>query len=242
VASRPCLITGANGNIGEAIALRLVSDGRPVALTHSPRGKPSPLLPDNGSTIRWYSLEVRDSANTDSVVECVKRDFGATPDLVYCAGITGDKAIQRITNDLWSSVIDINLSGAFYAVRALATGLMAAGDGRIVFIGSVSASKGNPGQLSYAASKGALEAMAREIAVELGRFQVTCNVVSPGLIEGRMIGEVPDKNIERVIKSSPLRQIGKPEDVANLVSFLVSAEGRYITGQTVQVDGGLTAT
>ncbi len=238
---RPCLITGASGNIGEAIALRMIKDGRAVALTHSLRGKPSELLDGDDKTIRWYPLEVRDSAAVNSVVQQVKADFGAVPDLIYCAGITGDRAIQRITDDVWDSVLETNTYGAFYALRALATDLCAAGDGRVVFIGSVSATKGNKGQLSYAASKGALEAMAREVAVEFGRFQLTCNVVSPGLIEGRMVGEVPDKNIEQFVKSSPLRQIGKPVDVANLVSLLMSAEGRYITGQTLQVDGGLTA-
>ncbi|WP_293195959.1 SDR family oxidoreductase [Ottowia sp.] len=240
MAARPCLITGASGNIGEAIALRLIADGRPVALTHSPRGAPSPSISGN-EQVRWYPLEVRDDAAVQALVGSIESDFGAVPDLVYCAGITGDAAIPRITNELWESVIGTNLSGAFYTVRALATKLMVAGDGRIVFIGSVSASKGNPGQMSYAASKGALEAMAREVAVEMGRFGVTCNVVSPGLIEGRMVGGVPDKTIERYVRSSPLRQIGKPVDVANLVSLLMSAEGRYITGQTIQIDGGLTA-
>lgn len=241
MSARPCLVTGASGNIGTAIALRLLADGRSVALTHSPAGKPSESLPENGTTIRWYPLEVRDPGDTEAVIGRVTRDFGAVPDLVYCAGVTHDRAIQRITNEVWHSVLDTNTAGAFYAVRALATGLMTAGDGRIVFIGSVSAAKGNPGQLSYAASKGALEAMAREIAVEWGRFQVTCNVVSPGLIEGRMVGDMPDRNIEKLVKSSPLRQLGKPGDVANLVSLLMSRQGRYITGQTLQVDGGLTA-
>ena len=237
---RPCLITGASGNIGEAIALKLIADGRPVALTHSPRGKPCESLPQSETT-RWYPLEVRSSEECNALVAQVQKDFGGVPDLIYSAGITGDRAIQRITDDVWSSVLETNLYGAFYAVRALATGLMAAGDGRIVFIGSVSASKGNSGQLSYCASKGALESMAREIAVELGRFKVTCNVVSPGFIEGRMVDDIPAATIERLIKNSPLRQVGKCSDVADLVSFLVSPQGHYITGQTIQVDGGLTA-
>lgn len=238
---RPVLITGASGNIGQAIALRLVKDGRPVALTHSPRGKPSTLIPDDGQSVRWYGLDVTDSRAVADLAAKVQKDFSATPDLVYCAGVTGDHAIARVSDEQWHRVININLCGAFYAVRALAMDLMMAGDGRIVLIGSVSASKGTSGQISYAATKGALEAMARVVAVELGRSKVTCNVVSPGLIEGRMVEEIPESLRSRALKSSPLREIGKPEDVAGVVSMLLGTDGRYITGQTIQVDGGLTA-
>lgn len=238
---RPVLVIGASGSIGEAIALRLRRDGRPLALTHSPRGKPAATLPNDVAT-RWYSLEVRDSTAVAAVVAQATADFGATPDLVYCAGITGDRAMPRITDELWASVLETNLYGAFYAVRALLSGLMTAGNGRIVLLGSIAATKGNPGKLSYSASKGALEAMARQIAVELGRFKVTCNVVSPGLIKGRMADEVPADLVDRVLKGTPLRQIGEPADVGNLVAMLMGEEGRHITGQTLQIDGGLTAT
>lgn len=237
---RPVLVVGASGNIGEAIALRLQRDGRPLALTHSPRGAPAAALPTDAAT-RWYDMEVRDSAAVASVVAKCTADFGAVPDLVYCAGVTEDRAISRITDDVWAKVLETNVHGAFYAVRAVVNGLMAAGDGRIVLIGSVVASKGNPGQLSYSASKGALEAMARQMAVELGRFGVTCNVVAPGFIKGRMADSVPSEMVARVVKGSPLRQLGEPTDVGNLVAMLMGEEGRYITGQTLHVDGGLTA-
>jgi len=118
---------------------------------------------------------------------------------------------------------------------------MVVGNGRIVLIGSVSATKGNPGQISYASAKGGMESMCRVIAAELGRFGVTCNVVSPGAIESRMVKGTPTPAVERLLKNTPLREFGKPADVAGVVNFLLSEDGRYITGQTIQVDGGMTA-
>lgn len=237
---RPCLITGASGDIGSAIAQQLLSAGRPVALTHSPSGKPNADLPTSRTT-RWYELQARNPASIEAVIAQVKGDFGAPPDLCYCAGVPRDSLVPNITNDRWNEVLETNLFGAFYAVRALAMDLAAAGDGRIVLIGSVTASKGNPGQASYAAAKAGLEGLARVVAAEFGRHQLTCNVVSPGLIAGRMVDEIAQPQREALVRSSLLRRLGQPEDVAQLVAFLMSPAGKYITGQTIPIDGGLTA-
>ncbi len=239
--NRPCLVIGASGDIGRAIARRLIEDGRKVALTHSLKGRPVQGLP-SVEAARWYALDVRDPSQVDEIAKAVQVDFEGVPDLVYCAGITGDAVIQRVSNERWQEVIATNLSGAFYAIRSLASSLASVGNASIVLIGSVAASKGVPGQISYAAAKGAMEAMAREVAVELGRFDVRCNVVSPGFIEGKMISAIPASMLERSLKTSPLRRMGSAEEVASLVSFLIGPQGRYITGQTIQVDGGLTAT
>lgn len=239
--NRPCLIIGASGNIGEEIAALLLRQGRPLALTHSARSAPSPRLPANDDNVRWYGVDVCDSDAVTRLVKTVEQDFGAAPDLVYCAGIVKDGSISLISDETWDAVLRTNLTGAFYFVRAVSKSLMVAGNGRIVLIGSVSAQKGNPGQLSYAAAKGGMESMCRVIAVELGRFGVTCNVVSPGAIESRMVKGTPTPAVEKLLKNTPLREFGKPGDVAGLVGFLLSEEGRYITGQTIQIDGGMTA-
>lgn len=238
---RPCLIVGASGNIGEEIAVHLAASGRPLALTHSPKSTHAERIPPNGSSVRWYGVDVCDSNSVTQLVKTVEQDFGAAPDLVYCAGIVKDGSISLISDETWHSVIQTNLTGAFHFVRAISRQLMVAGNGRIVLIGSVSATKGNPGQLSYAAAKGGMESMCRVVAVELGRFGVTCNVVSPGAIESRMVKGTPTPAVERLLKNTPLREFGKPADVAGMVRFLLSEDGRYITGQTIQVDGGMTA-
>lgn len=238
---RPCLIVGASGNIGEAVAHKLIAEGRQVALTHSPRSQPVESLADIEGKGRWYAVDVQSSTAINELIASIQSDFGSAPDLVYCAGVTKDASISRITDEVWDSVIGTNMSGAFYCVRALCMPLMTAGNGRIILIGSVTGSKGNVGQLSYAATKGALESMCRVIAMEMGRFGTTCNVVAPGAIEGRMTDAIPAAAMEQFKKATPLRRFGKPDEVAALVSFLLSEEGQYITGQSIKIDGGMTA-
>lgn len=239
--ARPCIIVGAGGNIGEAIARRVMASGRKVALTHSLRSAPPPGLEHLGTDGKWYAVDVQNPASVDLMVRRVEADFGETPDLVYGAGIVMDGSAALASVESWTRVMETNLFGAFYYIRNLARPLMAAGNGRIVLIGSAAASKGTPGQLSYAAAKGALESMCRALAAELGRFGTTCNVVAPGIIEGRMIESIPKRLLDGLIRGNPLRKPGKPEDVASAVAYLLSEEAHYITGQVIRVDGGMTA-
>jgi len=238
---RPCLIVGASGNIGEEIATRLAEKNFQLVLVHSAKTSCSDRNPPAGKNIHWHGVDVCDGAAVNNLVELVEQGFGNPPDLIYCAGIIKDGAIPLISDNAWNDVLQVNLTGAFHFIRALSRSLMVAGNGRIILVGSVSASKGNPGQLAYAAAKGGLESMCRVIAVELGRFGVTCNVVSPGAIESRMVKGTPMPAVERILKNTPLRHLGKPSDIAALVEFLLSEDGGYITGQTIQVDGGMTA-
>lgn len=238
---KPCLIIGASGNIGEAIAHRLIQEGRPVALTHSPKSAPAESLADIEGKGKWYAVDVRSSKSVNDLIASVQNDFKAAPDLVYAAGITRDASLTLLKDDMWDDVIATNLTGAFYAARAVTRPLMMASGGRIILLGSVTAAKANQGQISYASTKGALESMCRGIALELGRFGITCNVVAPGAIDSRMLRAVPEGVIKQFEKATPLRRLGKTDEVATLVSFLLGEGGQFITGQTIYIDGGLTA-
>lgn len=238
--TRPCLIIGAGGDIGQAIAHRVIAAGRKAALTHSPGSAPPAALEHVGADGKWYAVNVRDPASVEALIRRVEADFGAVPDLVYSAGVVMDSPVALTPVESWTRVMEVNVFGAFYCIRHLARQLMAAGDGRIVLIGSVAACKGSPGQLSYAATKGALESMCRVIAVELGRFGVTCNVVSPGIIESKMTRAIPQRLFDGFIRANPLRKAGSPEDVASAVAYLLSEEAGYINGQVVHVDGGMS--
>jgi NAD(P)-dependent dehydrogenase (short-subunit alcohol dehydrogenase family) len=241
MSTRCCLVVGASGVIGKAIAIELLKSGRSVAMTHSIRSTAPLDIPGDGPATKWYAVDVCNSAAVNDLVSEVERDFGSPPDLVYCVGITRDKAISLLSDDDWFQVIQTNLTGAFNFARAVSRPLMEVGNGKLIFIGSVTGAKGNPGQIAYSAAKAGLEGMCRVIAVELGRFGIRCNVVSPGVIDSKMIDVAAAASINKLVKSTPLRRTGTPVEVARLVDFLLGDGGNYITGQTIHIDGGLTA-
>lgn len=243
--TRPCLVVGATSEIGRAVTARLILEGRPVALTHSPGALPKNSLECGrrpGYTVQWYAHDVRDPAGAPALIERVHEDLVGIPDLVYCAGAMRDRPVALTSDDDWHDVLASNLHGPFYLARALAAKLPKVEDGRLVFISSVATAKPNSGQASYAAAKGGLEALAKQLAVELGPLGTTCNVVAPGVLEGAMASQMPARAVAEAIRKTPLRQLGRATDVAGVVAWLMSEQGRYVTGQTIRVDGGLTAT
>lgn len=243
--TRPCLIVGATSEIGRAVTARLIMDGRPVALTHSPGALPKNSIECGrrpGYMVQWYAHDVRDPAASEALLARVHQDLVGIPDLVYCAGAMRDRPVALTSDDDWHDVMASNLHGPFYLARALAAKLPTVEDGRLVFISSVAAAKPNSGQANYAAAKGGLEALSRQLAVELGPTGTTSNVVAPGVLEGPMASQMSARAVAEVLRNTPLRQLGRATDVAGIVAWLLSDQGRYVTGQTIRVDGGLTAT
>lgn len=217
------LVTGATRGIGAAIAERLEDDGLRVA-----------RLARSGGDVQ---ADVGDTEAVERAFAQVRDRFGPVLVLVNNAGVTADGLTIRMSADEWSSVIDTNLSGAFHCTRRALDDMLGARWGRIVNISSVVAERANPGQSNYVASKAGMLGLTRTVAREMAKRGITCNAVTPGVIETDMTTELDGGLIDAV----PAGRVGRPEEVAAAVSFLVSDEAAYITGATLSVDGGLGA-
>jgi len=236
------LVTGASRGIGRAIAESLAAQGAVVVGTAtSEKGADaiSDYLKAGGFHGRGMVLNVQSVAQIQTVVEDVTKDFGALQILVNNAGIAKDNLLMRMKEDEWDSVIQTNLSSIFHLSKACMRGMMKARFGRIVNISSVVASMGNAGQVNYAAAKAGMEGLTRSMAIELGSRNITVNCVAPGFIDTDMTKALPEAQREALQKSIALGRLGKPEEIAEAVRFLVSEFGGYVTGQVLHVNGGL---
>ncbi len=182
---------------------------------------------------------VTSADDVGAMVEQVMNEFGRIDILVNNAGITRDTLMIRMSEDDWDIVLDINLKGAFLCTKAIARPMMKARSGRIVNIASVSGVMGNVGQANYSASKGGLIALTKTTAKELAPRGITCNAVAPGFIETKMTEELDEEVRQEWLRSIPLGRAGTPEDVADVVAFLASDAAGYVTGQVLNIDGGL---
>ncbi len=236
------VVTGAGQGIGRAIALKLASLGGQIAVVDVNLEGAEVVakeIADAGGTARAYKLDVSKADKVTDVMKEVAADLGGIDILVNNAGIARDNLIIRMSPDDWDRVIRVNLHGAFHCIRAVARTMMSQRYGRIVNISSVIGQVGNIGQANYAASKAGLIALTKTAARELGPRGITANAVAPGFIETAMTENLSDKVKEDFAAKIMLRRLGSPEDVANVVAFLASDEGSYVTGQTVNVDGGM---
>ncbi len=236
---KTALITGAARGIGKALALRFAQEGANIAFTDL-------VIDVNGKAteeeIAALGVKVKGYANfaeTQEVVKQVLEDFGRIDILVNNAGITKDGLMLRMTEAQWDAVIAVNLKSAFNFINAALPSMMRQRSGSIINMASVVGVHGNAGQANYAASKAGLIALAKSIAQEVGSRGIRANAIAPGFIETAMTAALPDAVREEWCKKIPLRRGGKVEDIANVAVFLASDMSSYVTGQVIQVDGGM---
>jgi 3-oxoacyl-[acyl-carrier protein] reductase len=234
------LVTGASRGIGRAIAVTLAQRGfRVIGTATSPSGAAAiseALGPLGG---RGEVLNVTDAAALDALIDGIVKTDGALHVLVNNAGITRDMLAMRLKDEDWDAVIDTNLKSVFRACRAAVKPMMKQRFGRIINITSVVGSAGNPGQANYCASKAGVAGMTRSLARELGSRNITVNCVAPGFIATDMTDGLPEAQKTALTAQIPLGRLGSPEDIAEAVAFLASAQAGYITGTELHVNGGM---
>ncbi|HEV3166269.1 MAG TPA: 3-oxoacyl-[acyl-carrier-protein] reductase [Isosphaeraceae bacterium] len=238
------LVTGASRGIGRAIAVRLGECGAAVAgVARSLDGLAGTLqaIREAGGTAEGFAGSVASSEDVKRIVEEVEAKFGKVHVLVNNAGVTRDGLLLRMEDDAWQEVIDTNLKGTFLFCRDIGILMMRQRYGRIINVSSVSGLMGNPGQANYSASKAGIIGFSRTAARELAARNITVNVVAPGFITTDMTDVLPDKVKTEVKERIPLKRLGTPEDIADLVCYLAGPGASYLTGQVIAVDGGMTA-
>jgi 3-oxoacyl-[acyl-carrier protein] reductase len=228
---RTVLVTGGNRGIGLAIARAFAEQGDRVAITHRGSGAPDGLV--------GVKCDVTSGEDVEAAFRAVEEELGAVEVLVANAGITDDTLLLRMSEDSFQRVLDANLTGAYRVAQRAAKGMLRARKGRLIFVSSVVALLGSPGQANYAASKAGLIGLARSIARELGSRSITANVIAPGFIETDMTGELGEDRKKEILSGVPLGRYGSADEVAAAALYLASPGAAYVNGVVLPVDGGL---
>ncbi len=236
---RKALVTGATGGIGGAIARALHAQGATVALSGTRRAALDELAGALGERVHVLEANLSDKDSVEGLVPAAEAALGGLDILVNNAGITRDNLFLRMKDEEWESVLSVNLTAAFRLSRAAVKGMMRRRHGRIVNIGSVVGSTGNPGQGNYAAAKAGLIGLSKALAAEIASRNVTVNVVSPGFIESPMTDALNESQRGAILATVPAGRLGRGEEIAAAVAFLASDEAAYVTGATLHVNGGM---
>ena len=240
---KTAMITGASKGIGRAIALAYAKEGANVAFTYLSSVEKGQALEGElaayGVQAKGYRSDASDFAAAEKLIADVIADFGGLHVLINNAGITKDNLLMRMTEEMWDQVINVNLKSCFNTVKAATRHFIKQRGGSIINITSVVGLRGNAGQANYAASKAGIVGFTKSVALELGSRGIRSNAVAPGFIETEMTEVLDEKTLKSWTDAIPLKRGGTPEDVARVCLFLGSDHSAYITGQTLQVDGGM---
>ena len=233
------LITGASGGIGGAIAKALHGAGATVTLSGTRQGPLDELATELGDRVDVLTCKLSDAAAVDALPKQAADLMGSVDILINNAGITKDNLFMRMSDDEWSSVLEVNLTSTMRLCKGVIRGMMKARWGRIVNISSIVGATGNPGQANYAASKAGMVGMSKSIAYEVASRGITVNCVAPGFIATAMTDKLTDDQKEKINVQIPAARMGTPEEIAAAVLYLASNEAGYTTGATVHVNGGM---
>lgn len=238
------LITGASKGIGKSIAIELSKKGYNIALNYRTNEeealKVKELCEKNNVIVKIYKADVSKYSPCENMFKNIKQDFERLDILVNNAGITKDNLIIRMSKDEFTDVVDVNLKSAFYCMKFASKIMMKQRYGRIISISSIVGLHGNPGQINYSASKAGIIGMTKTLAKELSVRNITVNAIAPGFIKTDMTSKLPENIVANMLESIPLGSFGEPEDIANTVVFLADEQAKYITGQIISVDGGMS--
>ena len=245
--SKVALITGAGRGIGAAIAKRLAKDGFDIAINEATQE----AIDERGTVVaeecralgvraECYAADVSDYAQCEEMVKKVKADLGTIDALINNAGITRDGLLLRMAEESYDDVIRINQKSVFNMTKLVGAVMLRQKSGKIVNLASVAGLYGNPGQMNYSASKGAVIAMTKTAAKELGSRGINVNAVAPGFIKTPMTDKLTDEQKEAILAQIAMRRYGEPEEIASVVAFLCSEDASYITGQIIEISGGLS--
>jgi 3-oxoacyl-[acyl-carrier protein] reductase len=239
LSGKGALVTGATGGIGGAIAKALKERGAKVAISGTREDRLNELAAELGGDITVLPCNLKDRAAVAALPGQAEAALGTLDILVNNAGITKDNLFLRMSNEEWDDVIAVNLTATFVLCRTVLRNMMRRRHGRIINISSISGVVGNPGQGNYAASKAGMVGMTKSLAREVASRGITANCIAPGFIETPMTHALDEKQVATIAAAIPAGAFGKPEDIAAAVIYLASDEARYVTGETIHVNGGM---